>query len=65
MRKYAASKSAVGSWYVYRGRRYKVMARDLSKSDAQLICRALNALAEQDDDTKAAIRHKLKFGDMW
>jgi len=64
MRKYAASKSAVGTWYVYRGRRYKVMARDLSKSDAQLIAKALNKLADEEDALLSAIRHEKRFGPM-
>lgn len=65
MKHYAASKSAVGTWYVYRPKRYKVMARDLSKTDAQLITRALNKLAEEEADLKTAIDYKLKHGDMW
>ena len=62
MNKYAVSESAVSTWYVYRD---KVIARDLSKSDAQLIARALNKLAEEEDHLKTIIDYKLKHGDMW
>jgi len=58
-------RAVVGSHYVYRLKRYKVMARNLSKADAQLITRALNKLAEEEADLKSAIAYKLKRGDMW
>ena len=64
MNKYHASKSAVGTWYVYRGKRYKVMARDLSKSDAQMIAKALNKLAEADDYIMSAVMNVKRFGPM-
>ncbi len=55
MKHYASGQSATGAWYVYRTKRYKVLARDISKRDAQLIARALNALADEDDRIMGAV----------
>lgn len=65
MKHYAVGKAREGTHYVYRVERYKVMARCLSRADAQLIAKALNNSADEEQAMKTAIDYKIKHGDMW
>src|SRR5208282_3364234 len=62
MKLYTTGLSADGRSYVYRTKRERVLARDLTKRDAQLIARALNLLAEKDGELTAAIRYIKRYG---